>query len=169
MKTKKEMSLTVNQNRNKMQKSKKELMEELSKNSVEFCNTLKFLVNMLWNCNKDNGDITALKEKLKIAASSNPISIIEIGGPQFFKYRDSLREKKLDFFLDKDFSEDVEATKREHGISGDTSSATEVITIIKTTFNSFNDNEKTIIVDKAYEMLKNYIRYLSAAKALKAL
>jgi hypothetical protein len=163
------MSLGVELNRSKMQKSKQELMNELGKNSTEFCNNLKFLVNMLWNCNKDNGDITALKERLKIAARTNPITIIEIGGPQFFKYRESLRAKKLDFFLDKDFSEDVEATKREHGISGDTSSATEVIQIIKTTFSTFKDNEKTIIVDKAYEMLQTYIRYLMAAKALKAL
>ncbi len=158
--------LRADHNRTVMQNTKKDLVETLGRTSQDFCAHSRFMMNMLWLRNQKNEDITDLKRRITIATNSNPVTIIEIAGPQFFKYRESLKARQVDFFLNKEYMDEIKEVQTVHDVKGDTSSADEVIKTIKTTFSSFKDAEKTIILNKAIEMLSFYTQYLIATKKL---
>jgi hypothetical protein len=160
--------IRVEHNRKAAQLSKKQLMEQLSESSQSFCSNLRFLINMLWLKNKGDEDICSLKSRVTMATNSNPMTIIEIAGPHFFKYRESLTARKINFFIDQDFVNDVKEAQKVHDIKGDSSSAGEVIKIIKNTFKSFKEAEQTAIMNKAIDMLTAYSKYLIATKQLAA-
>lgn len=158
--------LRMDHNRANMQKTKRELIDMRGKACQDFCGHLRRLTNMLWSRNKDNDDINSIKRRLNIATNSNPMTIIEIAGPQFFAFRESLTARKIDFFIERDFEQDVYKVQKTHEIEGDSSSANEVINVIKSTFISFSEAEKTIILNTAIDMLSCYARYLVCTKKL---
>jgi hypothetical protein len=150
----------------KTQQNKRELMDILGKSSQDFCGHLKFLINTLWLKNQRDDDIIDLKRRVGIATSTNPMMIIKMAGPYFFKYRVSLSKRQADFFLDKDFKDDVREVAVELEMTDEINTAHEVIKKVKKTWTSFNDPEKNILLTKAIEMLGFYAKFLMATKQL---
>lgn len=148
------------------QLDKKQATDMYNTACQDFCSHLRYLVNTLWLKNQRDDDICDLKRRVGIATNSNPVTIIKLAGPYFFKYRESLSNRKVDFFLNKDYKEEVEELATQQNISVELKSAGEVIAKIKDTWKSFNEQEKHIILTKSVEMLSQYARFLTASKRL---
>ena len=148
------------------QLDKKQATELYNTSCQDFCSHLRFMVNTLWLKNQRDDDISDLKRRVGIATTSNPVTIIKLAGPYFFKYRESLSQRKVDFFLGKDYKEEVEELATQQNISVELKSAGEVINKIKDTWKTFNEQEKHIILTKSVEMLSQYARFLTASKRL---
>ena len=158
-----------NHNLRKMQGLKNKLQLEKEDAAKSFCQHLRYLMNCLYLKNKNDDNILQMQERVRIASTTNPITVIETAGPYFYKYRTQLARRNMDFFKVQDFTGDVEEAAKTSEAQVDVSNTPEVITTMRNTWDQFMPAEHNVILQKAIEMLGFVAGYTKADRALKTL
>lgn len=116
------------------------------------------LFTLLHSKKKKDADIEKLKTILVSLKNHTPNQIIELSGPHLWRYREEIYENKIEFFLTKDFKEELSAVKE------DIDQAKRVIQVIKDLWVNSNAQEQAFVKEKVREMLVIYANYLKVCK-----
>lgn len=150
---------------------RKTLEQEQEKCVKEFNRTLAQIVKVTYNKNKLDNDIIEMKAQLEIGLKEVPQDIFERAGKYVWKYRELIAAGNSDEFLKKDYTEDViDGIKEENDGTADESEVQKIMAFIKTikkTSRAFNTTEKSDIMKKFQDMLKNYATYEDCRRQLK--
>lgn len=117
------------------------------------------LFNLLHSKKKKDADIEKLKVVLMSVKNHIPNQIIELSGPHLWRYREEIYANKIEFFLTKDFNEELKNVKE------DIDHAKRVIQVIKDLWGASNAQEQAFVKEKVREMLVIYANYLNCSRA----
>ncbi len=155
----------------KVQDMRKSLVNQKEESATKFCKNLRYLMNCLYLKNKKDDDILQMQERVRIATQTNPITVIQTAGPYFYKYRNQLAKRDMNFFLspETDFRNDVAEANRTNGGDIDVDSTPEVVQKMRETWSQYSSPERNVIMQKAVEMLGYVAQYTKADKTLVSL
>jgi hypothetical protein len=152
---------------------RRELLQNKDTSVRDFIANLTFIIEAVYSKNKRDPEMIGLRDKYSVARKESPEKIIEITGPKIWKYRKPISEGKVSFFLDNDFSEDIEEMQDSQSPQEPNSEKNrdlvELLDRARKVWEIFSPTEQTVIVKKVQGLLQYYSCYLSADKKLREL
>lgn len=117
---------------------------------------MKMLVTIMKSKLNNDKNVDAISNKIRCALQFDVLTLIRESGPYFIKYKDQIKKKDMEFFLNKDNWEDDigDADNSDAELSHD------IINKIKNLWFDLNDKEKNALYDLTDKLLTDYSRYL---------
>jgi hypothetical protein len=144
----------------------KEYNAQKDKASKDFLTKMTFIVNAMYNKNKNDGHLIEVRDGYMTAKNENPDCIVMLAGPQFWTYRQTINSGILDSLLDSDFKDDIAKIE---GAEKYLEKIQIVMKKVKDTWLTFNADEQKVFKEKFKGMVGDYASYLKACKLLKPL
>lgn len=132
----------------------------------DFLRTLTGIVKAMHNKNKQDSEITEIKELMSIAVKDLPLDTFLQAGQHVWNYRADIAAGNIEAFLKNDYKKEIEGyieddSEKEH--------YSQMVAKIKRTWRFFNAEEQADIVKKVQNMLKQYANYESTKRELEKL
>ena len=144
----------------------KTLNELKDKSTKEFIADLTFLVTALHSKNTKDDDFIFIKDAYNVAKSENPDVVVMVSGPYIWKYREQIEKSDINFILNNDYTEEVEAAKTALVENQKYDQIKDILKKIKSTWSAFNPVEQSTIIKKIQKLVVSYAGYLGATKKL---
>jgi hypothetical protein len=154
----------------KMKSSRQELLNNKDKSMKSFLSDISFIIEAVYSKNKTDSDMLEIRDKFAVARRENPSGLVEIAGPYIWKYREQIKNEQVNFFLDRDFFEDIKEAKQTKGEEIVEMTEFEDVPVImdkvKKTWVMFQKPEQQTLIKKVQSMLQHYCRYISVSREL---
>ena len=129
--------------------------------------TIKQLINCLDTSVSNNIVFDTLKRKVKVVIDTNPLLLLQEGGPYIFEYRDHIKNELFDeLFLnteniinDKSKNE-IKKCSEELG-NEESNNIINLLLLLRGAWKNYSDKEKKIIKKNIKTLLSEYCKFLS--------
>jgi hypothetical protein len=117
---------------------------------------------------KNNTDIIAIQDMFSVARKEAPEMIVQMAGPYLWKYREPIMQGDSGFFLDNDFEQDIIEAQNKKDIAeiSEFENTALLMQCAKRTWHMFLPMEKENVIKLTKGLLSDYVKYLSACRAL---
>lgn len=135
--------------------------------SDKFNKSIKQLINCVDTVIKNNIVFDTIKRRVKILIDTNPLILLQEGGPYIFEYRDYIKDDKFDdLFLNTEniINDKVKKEIKEcsNNISNEeTNNILKLLLILRDAWKDYSDKEKKIIKKNIKTLLSEYCKFLS--------
>lgn len=153
-------------------KIKNQLRDQKSAIIKKFMNDLNYIFEAGKNKLKNDVEFEKVRNQFLVARRNNPEDLVKLSGPPMWEYREQISKGEVGFFLEHDFSEDVQkfgSTETESISKEDFDQTVELISSIRKAWIICTEGEKKLLTQKVQNMLKSYAEYLMTDKKLIAM
>jgi hypothetical protein len=149
--------------------SRKDVLNMKESKMASFISNLNSVVDAVYQKNKKDNDMQAIKDKFDVVRKENPIGLVEMAGPYIWKYREKIKNENTSFFLNNSFEEDIQKAREDSQLAEITEyeDVPVLLNKIKRTWHSFMPAEQQILIKKIQALLADYVGYISSCRALK--
>lgn len=147
----------------------KQFIKIIDKSVTDFTSEMTFIVNAMHNKNKQDDDLTEIRDGYMTARRENPDCIIIHVGPYFWKYRETINSGDLNPLLDSDFKDEREEIQGTLPENSKFDKVSVIMGKIKRTWHLFTPLEQETLKKKFKLMVSHYATFVGACKKMKEL
>lgn len=138
--------------------------------SCSFNKSIKQIINCIDMTINNNIMFDTMKRRIKIIIDTNPLLLLQEGGPYIFEYRDYIKNDKFDdLFLNTEnilkdtIKNDIKECSTNLG-NEESNNILNLLLILRDAWKNYSDKEKKIIKKNIKVVLSEYCKFLSIDK-----
>ena len=138
--------------------------------SCSFNKSIKQIINCIDMTINNNIMFDTMKRRIKIIIDTNPLLLLQEGGPYIFEYRDYIKNDKFDdLFLNTEnilkdtIKNDIKECSTNLG-NEESNNILNLLLILRDAWKNYSDKEKKIIKQNIKVVLSEYCKFLSIDK-----
>ena len=138
--------------------------------SCSFNKSIKQIINCIDMTINNNIMFDTMKRRIKIIIDTNPLLLLQEGGPYIFEYRDYIKNDKFDdLFLNTEnilkdtIKNDIKECYTNLG-NEESNNILNLLLILRDAWKNYSDKEKKIIKKNIKVVLSEYCKFLSIDK-----
>jgi hypothetical protein len=151
---------------------KNELRREKDAIIREYLSALNYVVEVGRQKISNDPEFDRVREEFMVARRNNPDDLVRLSGPLLWEYREQIKTGEIEFFVNKDFTSDVEKFGDKAGkkiTQSEMDRSVVLISNIKKSWNGCSPAEQKSLVSKTQSLLTSYVKYLKTCKELSQL
>ena len=138
--------------------------------SCNFNKSIKQIINCIDMTINNNIMFDTMKRRIKIIIDTNPLLLLQEGGPYIFEYRDYIKNDKFDeLFLNTEnilkdtIKDEIKECSTNLG-NEESNNILNLLLILRDAWKNYSDKEKKIIKKNIKVVLSEYCKFLSLDK-----
>ena len=138
--------------------------------SCSFNKSIKQIINCIDMTINNNIMFDTMKRRIKIIIDTNPLLLLQEGGPYIFEYRDYIKNDKFDeLFLNTEnilkdtIKDEIKECSTNLG-NEESNNILNLLLILRDAWKNYSDKEKKIIKKNIKVVLSEYCKFLSIDK-----
>ena len=151
-----------------MDPKKRRELEERKESAVKgFVESFRFLIHAVYNKNIHDEDFEWYKNAYAVVARTNPLDIIQRGGPPLWDLREHIERRNVNYFLTANFDY-VFAAHRDKGVPDEMDHEKQLIKKLRLVWHLFNEPEREVMAAKFLEAIKYFAEFMKVLREEKA-
>jgi hypothetical protein len=127
---------------------------------IAYCRELLTLVNKLIQLDPNDLELDRIHNKIVIAKNAAPSAILELTGPYLLKYKNEIKDTKIEFFMTEDLLDEEYENRQNY------ETVSYMIQKIRNwnMSDSISDDQRNIFITSVKKMLVLYCKYVIELK-----